>query len=115
MNTRAKGLAGERQAETFLVQRGSDVQARNYRTPRGEEDLIVSGAGRLAFVEGKRWDGLPRESLGQAIGALKRRRIIEVARRWLAEHPRPERPCFDVILLSGGEVVHLQDAFDGVA
>ncbi len=115
MNTRAKGQAGERQAEAFLVGQGYEVLARNFRTRRGEVDLIVCRSGRLAFVEVKKWDVLPPESLGQAIGPLKRRRIVEVARSWLSRHPRAERPCFDVILLRGGEVLHLPDAFDGVA
>jgi len=115
MNSRAKGLAGERQAEAFLVGQGYEVLARNFRTRRGEVDLIVRGSGRLAFVEVKNWDALPQDSLGQSIGPAKRRRIIEVARSYLASHPRAERPCFDVILLRGDEVLHLQDAFDGVA
>ena len=115
MNTRAKGLAGERQAEDFLVGQGYQVLARNFRTRRGEVDLIVRKAGRLAFVEVKNWDALPQDSLGQAIGPAKRRRIVEVARSYLAAHPRSERPAFDVILLRGAEVLHLQDAFDGVA
>ncbi len=115
MNTRAKGLAGERRAEAFLVQRGYQVLARNFRTRRGEVDLIVANPARLAFVEVKTWDALGRDSLGQAIGAQKQRRIIEVARSYLSRHPRPERPAFDVILLRGDEVLHLEDAFDGVA
>ena len=115
MNTRAKGLAGERRAEAFLVKQGYEVLARNFRTRRGEVDLIVRQAGRLAFVEVKTWDALGRDSLGQAIGAEKQRRIIEVARSYLSRHPRSERPAFDVILLRGEEVLHLQDAFDGVA
>ena len=115
MNTRAKGLAGERQAEAFLVGRGYEVLARNYRTRRGEVDLIVRKAGRLAFVEVKSWDTLSRDSLGEAIGPLKRRRIIEVARNYLSRHSCDERPAFDVILLRGAEVLHLEDAFDGVA
>ena len=115
MNRRAKGLAGERQAEAFLVGQGYEVLARNFRTRRGEVDLIVRKPGRLAFVEVKTWDALGRDSLGQAIGAGKQRRIIEVARSYLSRHPRSERPAFDVILLRGEEVLHLQDAFDGVA
>jgi putative endonuclease len=91
------------------------VLARNFRTRRGEVDLIVRNSDRLAFVEVKTWDALGRDSLGQAIGAAKQRRIIEVARSYLSRHPRPERPGFDVILLRGDEVLHLEDAFDGVA
>ena len=71
MNTRAKGLAGERRAEAFLVQRGYQVLARNFRTRRGEVDLIVANPARLAFVEVKTWDALGQDSLGQAIGARK--------------------------------------------
>jgi len=115
MNTRAKGLAGERQAEAFLVGQGYEVLARNFRTRRGEVDLIVRKPGRVAFVEVKKWDVLPQDSLGQSIGAAKRRRIAQVARSYLASHPQPGRPCFDVILLRGAEVLHLPDAFDGVA
>jgi putative endonuclease len=115
MNTRAKGLAGERRAEAFLVQQGYRVLARNFRTRRGEVDLIVANPSRLAFVEVKSWDALGRDSLGQAVGAAKQRRIVEVARSYLARHPRSEPPAFDVILLRGEEVLHLQDAFDGVA
>jgi putative endonuclease len=115
MNTRAKGLEGERQAEAFLVGQGYEVLARNFRTRRGEVDLIVAKPARLAFVEVKTWDALGRDSLGQAIGAQKQRRIVEVARSYLSRHPRPERPAFDVILLRGEEVLHLENAFDGVA
>ena len=115
MNTRAKGLAGERRAEDFLVGQGYEVLARNFRTRRGEVDLIVRKSGRICFVEVKSWDVLSRDDLGEAIGPAKRRRIVEVARHYLAAHPGGERPGFDVILLRGAEVLHLQDAFDGVA
>jgi putative endonuclease len=115
MNTRAKGLAGERRAEDFLLGRGYEVLARNFRTRRGEVDLIVRKPGRVAFVEVKNWDVLSRDSLGLAIGPAKRRRIVEVARAYLAAHPLVERPGFDVILLRGAEVLHLEDAFDGVS
>jgi len=117
MNTREKGLAGERKAEAYLLAKGYEVLARNFRTRRGEVDLIVRNQGRIAFVEVKSWDALSRDSLEQAIGPGKRRRIVDVARRFLYAHPQPggHRPSFDVILLRGEEVLHLQDAFDGVA
>ena len=114
MNRREKGRLGEKKAEEYLVATGYEVLARNYRTRRGEVDLIARKGQRIAFVEVKSWDALPQESLGEAIGPLKRRRIREVAASYLRASAQAGRPAFDVILLQGGRIVHLQDAFSGV-
>jgi putative endonuclease len=113
MNRREKGRLGERKAEEYLVTNGYEVLARNYRTRRGEVDLIARKGTRIAFVEVKCWDALPQESLQQAIGPQKRRRIVAVAASYLASSAQAGRPAFDVILLQGGRIVHLQDAFGG--
>ena len=115
MNTRAKGLAGERRARTSWWARATRCWPATSAPGGGEVDLIVRKSGRICFVEVKSWDVLSRDDLGEAIGPAKRRRIVEVARHYLAAHPGGERPGFDVILLRGAEVLHLQDAFDGVA
>ena len=113
MNRREKGRLGEKKAEEYLVANGYEVLARNYRTRRGEVDLIARKGSRIAFVEVKSWDALPQDSLEQGIGPQKRRRIRAVAASWLAGSAQAGRPAFDVILLQGGRIVHLQDAFGG--
>jgi putative endonuclease len=111
----SKGRDGEGKAAEYLQTKGYEVLARNFRTRRGEIDLIVRKAGRVAFVEVKSWDALGRDSLGEAIDRRKRRRITETARHFLHEHPPApgSRFAFDVILLSGRDIVHIEDAFDG--
>jgi len=110
-----KGADGERKAAEYLQAGGYEVLARNYRTRRGEIDLVVRRGGRVAFVEVKNWTALGLERLGQAIGAQKRRRIVAAARHFLHEHPPAPGStfAFDVVLLKGREITHIEDAFDG--
>jgi Holliday junction resolvase-like predicted endonuclease len=44
---------GERQAEQYLVRHGATVLERNYRTPYGAADLMVSHEGELVIVQVK--------------------------------------------------------------
>jgi putative endonuclease len=116
MNRRSRGSSGEEQAQAYLQSQGYSVLARNFRTRRGEVDLVARCGDRLVFVEVKSWASYQEDSLEYAIGAWKRRRIVEVSRRFLLEHPQPDgiRIAYDVILLRRGRVNHIQDAFPGV-
>lgn len=89
--TRARknlGDSGERMAAMFLEQRGYKIITRNWRSPTraGEMDLIAEDADGLAFIEvrARRGDamGAPEESLTPR----KRKRLIQVAQEFLAEH-----------------------------
>lgn len=51
INTRRIGTAHERQAETFLKEKGYRIVARNYRCRSGEIDLIARDGECLVFVE----------------------------------------------------------------
>ena len=89
-NTRARknlGESGERVAALFLEQRGYKILMRNFRTRRGEMDLVAQDADGLAFVEVRvrRGDalGTPEESLT----ARKRARLLAVAEQFLERHP----------------------------
>ena len=116
MNRRGRGAVGENEAGSYLESQGYSVLARNFRTRRGEVDLVARKGRRLAFVEVKSWASYQADSLEYAIGAWKRRRIVEVSRSYLQLHPQPDdvRIAFDVILLREGRVNHIQDAFPGV-
>ena len=113
MNRRARGASGERKAEQYLRSRGYAVLARNFRTRRAEIDLVARKGERIAFVEVKSWGAFAADSLEHAIGAAKRRRIVEAARCFL--HDRPQLAgcgaSFDVILVQGERITHLEDAF----
>ena len=53
MDTTTIGRQGEEAAAVFLERAGYDILARNFRTPRGEIDIVASKGRMLAFVEVK--------------------------------------------------------------
>lgn len=77
------GERGEREAARFLRRKGMRILTRNYRTPRGEIDLIARDGDTLVFVEVKsRRRGLPAE----AVTAEKQRRLTLAAVRFLKRY-----------------------------
>jgi putative endonuclease len=115
MNKRDRGLRGEDRALAFLLEKGYTVIERNYRTARGEIDIIARDGDRIVFVEVKVVGVYPAEDLGRIVGPVKQRRIRTTGERYVYEHPewsgRAAR-C-DVIMVVPGEngIVHLENAF----
>ena len=103
-----------RDAEAAVAQqwqnRGFAVLARRVRTGAGEIDLVVADAGTLVFLEVK-----TRATLSQAAYAVQPRqqqRLLQAAEAALALHAEWLRPAmrFDVALVCGGAIVHIEDA-----
>jgi putative endonuclease len=115
MNRWGKGREGERRAAHYLSENGYRVLERNFRSRRGEIDLIAEKGDRIAFVEVKHWAYLDRGELEYAIDRRKQRRIVATSRQFLFDHPELQnKHCgFDVILVSSNtpEVLHYEDAF----
>lgn len=91
------GALGEEHAAKYLQRHGYRVETRNYRTRRGEVDIIAESRKYLAFVEVKT---RRKGSLGtpaEAVDAHKQRRIILAAMEFLQENPTALQPRFDVI------------------
>ncbi len=92
------GLAGEEEAERFLVARGYRIRARRYRVRTGEIDLVAEEAGTIVFVEVKARSSIAYGRPAEAIGWRKRERLIRAARHYLARVREFDRPCrFDVV------------------
>ena len=122
---RRLGALGERLAADHLQARGFTIVERNFRTRRGELDLVANDGRHLVFCEVK------TRVLGEggpgpfgplvAIGPDKRRRLRAMAREWLAERGTVTRPAaelrFDAIGVSldrSGRLLgldHLEGAF----
>src|SRR5437879_13307700 len=87
------GEEGERAAARFLEARGYRILERNYRTRRGEIDLIAADGRILVFVEVKvRLDdrfGGPAAAITRA----KQARTARLAQHYLAERRGGARPC----------------------
>ncbi len=116
------GRQGEQVAVDHLEKSGMTVLARNWRCARGELDVVArTPEGTIVFAEVKTRSsdafGLPAE----AVGAVKARRIRELALRWLQEaDPRSGDLRFgdlrfDVVSIvmhpGRADVLHLPGAF----
>ena len=117
------GRRGERLAVRALRRAGHRILARNYRCPAGEADVISLDRSAelgetIVFTEVKTRSGGALASPESAVDREKRKRLVRVARYYLAHHDTADRPVrFDVIsvILHGDakpEITHIPDAFD---
>jgi putative endonuclease len=115
VSTWSKGREGESAAARFLCERGYTIVSRNFRTRRGEIDIVAEKDSRIVFVEVKSWDCLDSEDLEYSIDRRKQQRIVATSRAFLHTHPEYQRSRvgFDVILVSPKttRVVHYESAF----
>lgn len=116
LNNRASGEHGEEIAARYLAHKGHEVLARNYRTRRGELDLITRHGGTLVFVEVKLRRSTVYGDPLEAVTQRKRGKIRRMAEEYLAKNePSFEEVRFDVvgILLRDfrAHVTHVEDAF----
>lgn len=115
-HTAGRGRVGEDDAVRWLEGRGYRVVERNARTPAGEIDLVARDGDTLCFVEIKARSDDGYGPAIEAVGRRKQRRLVRVARLWLADHPT-DAPCrFDVLGLDGDgeggwEYTLVRDAF----
>ncbi len=111
------GKFGEDLAVRELERRGYAILARRYRRRGGELDIVARDGATLVFVEVKTREGDAFGLGGEAVTALKRHRMVQLALDYLTRHRLGDVPCrFDVVTIrvDGGrrtlEVV--QNAFD---
>jgi putative endonuclease len=106
-----KGRAGEQLAARTLEKAGMCILAANFRSPRGEVDLIARDGETIAFIEVKTWNSRGIADLEYVIGPEKRRRIIETAKYFLAAHREYKEMAirFDVVFI-GKDPLHSPDA-----
>jgi len=110
------GREGEDQAARYLQQLGCTVVARNFRTRRGEIDLIVRDQGVLVFVEIKTCSS---DAFGRPeswVTPRKQRRVAGAALTWIHQNHCEDQDCrFDVIAIdlrrAEGGLQHIRNAF----
>lgn len=111
------GRAGEERAADFLRRAGYRILAANYRTRRGELDLVAEEGGELVFVEVKTRTSLAFGSPAEAVDRRKQQQIGRAAQEYLLREGASERVVrFDVVAISlaGGrpEVEIIKNAFE---
>lgn len=115
------GNRGEALALGYLLKKGYAPVERNYRTRRGEIDLILNDGNTLVFVEVKLRRGTGFGDPLEAVTPRKQARIRLIAEQYLAEKGEDFADGFDAIRFdvvgillprSGSpEVSHVEDAF----
>ena len=112
-----RGALGERAAKKFLQRQGLKFLTANFRSKRGEIDLIFRDGDCLAFIEVKTRSSEDWTRPAVAVNAVRRRRLSRTALDYLRllKNP-PVRIRFDIVevLLTDGEVHemrHLPNAF----
>ncbi len=86
MSTKATGAAGEELACRALEERGYRVVERNWRTARGEVDVVARDGDCWVFVEVKTRRGRRAENPEEAIPPRKVRRLTDHAYTYLCDH-----------------------------
>lgn len=110
-----RGKSAEQLALRFLQKQGYHLVQQNYRTRRGEIDLIVENETMLLVVE-VRYRSNPNYGLAaESVDIHKQGRIIQCAEQYFARHPPDKQVRLDVITVTPShpepEVSWIQDAF----
>ena len=102
-NTRGRGQHAEDQAFNFLKRNGLEPLARNYRTPRGEIDLIMQDNDTIVFIEVRARASADYMATLESIDKRKLNNIIFASNHYLQKNNRlNDTPCrFDVVALTG--------------
>ena len=114
------GAKAENWARFWLQKQSLQFVEKNYRTTRGEIDLIMQDGDTLVFVEVRLRQNAQFATAAQSIDRRKQQRIISAARHYLQARGLWEKiPCrFDAICLQrdtdngdGYRVEWLKNAF----
>jgi putative endonuclease len=100
------GKSGEEEARRFLLKKGYEIIAQNYRSPFGEVDLICKDQNSVVFVEVKTRKNLNFGDGAEAVVPKKQKKIIKTALYFLKNKHLEAHPYrFDVVsILSGGDL-----------
>ena len=113
MHKSGLGKQGEERAVQVLEAEGMNVITRNFRSRKGEIDIIALDEETLVFVEVKTWSKLGIENLSYSLSPQKQGRIIETAKYFLSIHRQYNGRAirFDVVFIGKEAVTHLASAF----
>jgi len=109
-----KGRDEEIMAGRYLESIGWNVLARNFRSRRGEIDIVATRDNILSFIEVKSANQITERDLEHVIGAKKRNSIIETSKLFLVINRKYKqyRIRYDVMLIQESACLrHIEGAF----
>ena len=113
MNRRKTGTGYEELAAAWLEQRGYEILERNFRTRKGEIDLVACDGAYLVFVEVKYRKNNKKGGAAAAVSTAKQKTISRVADYYMKVHGicADQSVRFDVVAFDGEEMELIRDAF----
>ena len=116
LSTKQIGNLGEDKASEYLKKNGYTIIIRNFRTKRGEIDIIAVKDDILVFIEVKTAPHGTLKTLEHILGTTKQKRIVETAKRFLLSYRQYSNSYirFDVLVVDMPcypEVYHIENAF----
>jgi putative endonuclease len=107
---RQLGDEGEQRAVDYLKHHGYRIVARNWRTDRGELDIIAESGKDLVFVEVRTLEspnvGVPEES----VGIRKQRQLAQLATAYVQQAKYAGDWRIDVIAIDRDGLRHIENA-----
>ena len=115
MNKRMLGTDYENKACEYLESEGYEILERNFRSKKGEIDIIAKDGQYIVFVEVKyRYNNAFGYSV-EAVDIRKQMIIYKVAESYLNYTNNVAVPCrFDVIGFDDNKINHIKNAFGGI-
>ena len=111
-----RGVDGEQKAVNYLISKNYKILHRNWRTKKGEIDIIAQIDDTIVFVEVKTLPSGCLETLQHILGKIKQKRIAETTKCFLNLYRQYNDRYirFDVIVIDMpgfDSVYHLENAF----
>ncbi|MBQ7358621.1 MAG: YraN family protein [Lachnospiraceae bacterium] len=116
MNKRRVGESKEKEAAAYLQAQGMQILEYNFRSRRGEIDLIGKQDEYLVFVEVKFRQSKAKGSPLEAVDLRKQRQICKVADFYRLMHGIGEfAPIrYDVVGIEGDKITWIPNAFQHI-
>lgn len=116
MNRKSFGDRGEQAAIQYLIKKGYQILASNFRYGRYEIDVIAVDRDILVFTEVKATSNMDYGYPEEKVDSSKQRHIYKAAQAFIQQQGLESLDCrFDVIAIvntSGKiEISHIEDAF----
>lgn len=107
------GKEGEAMAAKYLIRKGYQILATNYRYLKSEIDLIAQRDKTITFVEVKTRTNAFFQEPELSVTRSKQRQITKGANQYIQEHELDLDIRFDIIAITlfGSKINHIEDAF----
>ena len=102
---------GEDLVAAWYVERGHEIVARNWRSTRGEIDIIARKGRLVVICEVKTRTSNSHGSALEAVGVRKQERLRRATCDWLEQTQTRCRVRFDVAAVTGTSIEVIEDAF----